>query len=306
MMCSWFLGRPWLKRSVGGAGSSGCLLFQLDVVTSDIPDCFFYLHPFSFWFFCVCRILQDLLKRRDDFRLVVTSATLDAEKFSSYFFDCPIFTIPGRTFPVEVTIWYVILRVSRVSSCVDCFVTVSGVKFICLKINQISQCGFVVFVVWRTRVFVWLIYSVIVFMDMNIWSTTSTRLHFVLGNCQKNVPSAGKCQKEVCWNIKVAADHREPCGNVAITNVCDWPPEFTNHCLGQNYFLKQGDSRRMHSEADAPCDNVAKNMAILFLVNHGTPGGLFWLIREDSPLFRRESTRYTHEPGVRVFLHYPS
>jgi len=45
---------------------------------------------------------QDLLKRREDFRLVVTSATLDAEKFSSYFFDCPIFTIPGRTFPVEV------------------------------------------------------------------------------------------------------------------------------------------------------------------------------------------------------------
>ena len=34
--------------------------------------------------------------------MIVTSATLDAEKFSSYFFDCPIFTIPGRTFPVEV------------------------------------------------------------------------------------------------------------------------------------------------------------------------------------------------------------
>jgi len=33
---------------------------------------------------------------------VVTSATLDAEKFSSYFFDCPIFTIPGRTYPVEI------------------------------------------------------------------------------------------------------------------------------------------------------------------------------------------------------------
>lgn len=50
---------------------------------------------------------QDLLKRREDFRLVVTSATLDAEKFSSYFFDCPIFTIPGRTFPVEVRTYLV-------------------------------------------------------------------------------------------------------------------------------------------------------------------------------------------------------
>jgi len=32
----------------------------------------------------------------------VTSATLDAEKFSQYFEDCPIFRIPGRMFPVEV------------------------------------------------------------------------------------------------------------------------------------------------------------------------------------------------------------
>jgi HrpA-like RNA helicase len=27
---------------------------------------------------------------------------LDAEKFSKYFFGCPIFTIPGRTYPVEI------------------------------------------------------------------------------------------------------------------------------------------------------------------------------------------------------------
>ena len=35
-------------------------------------------------------------------KLIVTSATLDAEKFSKYFFECPIFSIPGRTYPVEV------------------------------------------------------------------------------------------------------------------------------------------------------------------------------------------------------------
>lgn len=40
--------------------------------------------------------------RKDDFKLIVTSATLDADKFSHYFLDCPIFTIPGRTFPVEI------------------------------------------------------------------------------------------------------------------------------------------------------------------------------------------------------------
>lgn len=48
-------------------------------------------------------LLKDLVKNhRRDLKLIVTSATLDAEKFSAYFFDCPIFTIPGRLFPVEV------------------------------------------------------------------------------------------------------------------------------------------------------------------------------------------------------------
>lgn len=45
---------------------------------------------------------SESLKRRPDLKLIVTSATLDAEKFSTYFFGCPIFTIPGRTYPVEV------------------------------------------------------------------------------------------------------------------------------------------------------------------------------------------------------------
>ncbi|CAM6117386.1 unnamed protein product [Calypogeia fissa] len=47
-------------------------------------------------------LLKSLVKKRPDLRLIVTSATLDAEKFSGYFFNCPIFTIPGRTFPVEI------------------------------------------------------------------------------------------------------------------------------------------------------------------------------------------------------------
>jgi HrpA-like RNA helicase len=45
---------------------------------------------------------MQIVVKRKDLKIVVTSATLDAEKFSSYFFDCPIFTIPGRTFPVEI------------------------------------------------------------------------------------------------------------------------------------------------------------------------------------------------------------
>jgi len=47
-------------------------------------------------------LLKGLLQRRKDLHLIITSATLDAAKFSDYFFECPIFTIPGRTFPVEI------------------------------------------------------------------------------------------------------------------------------------------------------------------------------------------------------------
>ncbi|KAJ5719236.1 ATP-dependent RNA helicase DHX8 [Penicillium malachiteum] len=47
-------------------------------------------------------LLKKTVKRRPDLRLIVTSATLDAEKFSEYFNGCPIFSIPGRTFPVEI------------------------------------------------------------------------------------------------------------------------------------------------------------------------------------------------------------
>ncbi|ODQ79754.1 hypothetical protein BABINDRAFT_36500 [Babjeviella inositovora NRRL Y-12698] len=47
-------------------------------------------------------LLKDACARRPDLKIIVTSATLDSDKFSKYFNDCPVVTIPGRTFPVEV------------------------------------------------------------------------------------------------------------------------------------------------------------------------------------------------------------
>ncbi|KAM6951415.1 ATP-dependent RNA helicase DHX8-like isoform 1-T1 [Aplochiton taeniatus] len=47
-------------------------------------------------------LLKKTVLKRKDMKLIVSSATLDAVKFSQYFFEAPIFTIPGRTFPVEV------------------------------------------------------------------------------------------------------------------------------------------------------------------------------------------------------------
>lgn len=47
-------------------------------------------------------ILKNVVSRRRDFKLIVTSATLNSEKFSNFFGSVPIFNIPGRTFPVDV------------------------------------------------------------------------------------------------------------------------------------------------------------------------------------------------------------
>lgn len=42
-----------------------------------------------------------LLARRRDLKLIITSATMNAKKFSAFFGNAPQFTIPGRTFPVQ-------------------------------------------------------------------------------------------------------------------------------------------------------------------------------------------------------------
>ncbi|XP_015162147.1 pre-mRNA-splicing factor ATP-dependent RNA helicase PRP16-like [Solanum tuberosum] len=47
-------------------------------------------------------ILKKVVARRRDFKLIVTSATLNGEKFSNFFGGVPIFHIPGRTFRVQI------------------------------------------------------------------------------------------------------------------------------------------------------------------------------------------------------------
>ncbi|KAJ1345257.1 hypothetical protein BSLG_000771 [Batrachochytrium salamandrivorans] len=47
-------------------------------------------------------LLKTVMTRRRDLKLIVTSATMNAEKFSQFFGGAPICTIPGRTFPVDI------------------------------------------------------------------------------------------------------------------------------------------------------------------------------------------------------------
>ena len=47
-------------------------------------------------------LLKKAVKLRPELKLIVTSATLDTDKFSEYFFGAPIFKIPGRSYPVEI------------------------------------------------------------------------------------------------------------------------------------------------------------------------------------------------------------
>lgn len=47
-------------------------------------------------------LIKKVLTRRRDLKLIVTSATMNAERFSRFYGGAPEFFIPGRTFPVDI------------------------------------------------------------------------------------------------------------------------------------------------------------------------------------------------------------
>lgn len=46
--------------------------------------------------------LRQILPRRPDLKIVITSATIDVERFSRYFNDAPVVRVSGRTYPVDI------------------------------------------------------------------------------------------------------------------------------------------------------------------------------------------------------------
>jgi len=47
-------------------------------------------------------LIKEVMRRRPDLKLVVMSATMDAQKMQGYFDNAPLLNIPGRTHPVEI------------------------------------------------------------------------------------------------------------------------------------------------------------------------------------------------------------
>ena len=47
-------------------------------------------------------LVKDIAKFRPELRLLISSATMDAQKFARFFDDAPIFNIPGRRYPVDI------------------------------------------------------------------------------------------------------------------------------------------------------------------------------------------------------------
>ena len=49
----------------------------------------------------ILTLLKDLTKTRSDLKIILMSATLNADAFSKYFYNCPKVSIPGYTYPVK-------------------------------------------------------------------------------------------------------------------------------------------------------------------------------------------------------------
>ncbi|MFP8965432.1 ATP-dependent RNA helicase HrpA [Pokkaliibacter sp. CJK22405] len=48
--------------------------------------------------------LRQILPKRPDLKIIITSATIDLQRFSKHFGNCPVVEVSGRTYPVET--WY--------------------------------------------------------------------------------------------------------------------------------------------------------------------------------------------------------
>ncbi|KAL5535622.1 hypothetical protein ACEPAF_3716 [Sanghuangporus sanghuang] len=87
-----------LRMLEGGSGTDGQGT-AFDEITHIVVD---EVHERSIDSDFLLIVLKSLLQERRDLKVVLMSATLNAEKISQYFGGCPTIEVPGRTFPVDV------------------------------------------------------------------------------------------------------------------------------------------------------------------------------------------------------------
>jgi ATP-dependent RNA helicase DHX29 len=85
-----------MLESGSGGGPKGT---AFDEVTHIIID---EVHERSIESDFLLIVLKSLMQQRPDLKIVLMSATVDAEKISTFFGGCPFLSVPGRTFPVQV------------------------------------------------------------------------------------------------------------------------------------------------------------------------------------------------------------
>ncbi|KAL1190622.1 DExH-box ATP-dependent RNA helicase DExH6 [Cardamine amara subsp. amara] len=83
-----------LLRVLVGKGSGSCVSDITHIIVDEIHerDCYSDF---------MLAIIRDLLPCNPHLRLILMSATLDAERFSGYFGGCPVVRVPGFTYPVR-------------------------------------------------------------------------------------------------------------------------------------------------------------------------------------------------------------
>ena len=59
-------------------------------------------HERSIYTDIIFGIIKELIKKRKDLRVIISSATLSTTKFQNYFFDAPLIKVPGRRYPVDI------------------------------------------------------------------------------------------------------------------------------------------------------------------------------------------------------------
>ena len=89
-------GKLWSLEQLGALGSEHTLLFHCSVMMIDEA------HERTLHTDVLLGLIKDIARFREDIKILISSATLEAEKFSEYFDGAPIFNIPGRRFPVDI------------------------------------------------------------------------------------------------------------------------------------------------------------------------------------------------------------